>query len=296
MKMRLIGHHVLYVNGLDWTYPVNQRTIHHAKKKKMTKEIGQIDSACVLRASANAVEAAVELSEPSTFEAAVTGPDQVHWRKATHAELESMQLRGVFAMQLRGVFLAAKLPNGQRANGTKIDYTETFSPVVKYVTLRIVIAVAKHFGWTLDQLDVVTAFLYGVMKEQVFCVIPEGGFDPCLYIKIMEDQRVLILVYVDDVLVTGSSPKLIAHTKEDLKTRFEMTDSGKCAFVLGIELLNAEDGSVTLCQRRYVDDLLKRFSMSDCKAVSSPVDMTLDSFQAMQLPRSMFRFVKQLVL
>ena len=46
-----------------------------------------------------------------------------------------------------------------------IDYTETFSPVVKYATLRIVIAIAKHFGWHLDQLDVVTAFLYGVMKE-----------------------------------------------------------------------------------------------------------------------------------
>ena len=46
--------------------------------------------------------------------------------------------------------------------------------MVKYVTLRMVIAIAKHFGWPLDQLDVVTAFLYGVMKEQVFCVIPEG--------------------------------------------------------------------------------------------------------------------------
>uniref|UniRef100_A0AAV1VIC9 Reverse transcriptase Ty1/copia-type domain-containing protein n=1 Tax=Peronospora matthiolae TaxID=2874970 RepID=A0AAV1VIC9_9STRA len=90
----------------------------------------------------------------------------------------------------------------------------------------------------------------------------------------MEDQCVLILVYVDDVLVTGSSPKLIAHTKEDLKTRFEMTDSGKCAFVLGIELLDGEDGSVTLCQRRYVDDILKRFGMDDCKAVSSPVNMS----------------------
>ncbi|KAG2953580.1 hypothetical protein PC118_g24944 [Phytophthora cactorum] len=104
------------------------------------------------RASANAVEATVDLSEPSTFQEAVNGPDQVHWRKAIYAELKSMRLRGVFR--------AAKLPNGQRAIGTKwvfkikrkadgsiekykarlvakgfkqkygIDYTETFSPVV----------------------------------------------------------------------------------------------------------------------------------------------------------------------
>ena len=40
--------------------------------------------------------------------------------------------------------------------------------------MRMVIDIAKHFGWPMDQLDVVTAFLYGVMKEQVFCVIHEG--------------------------------------------------------------------------------------------------------------------------
>ncbi|KAG2948253.1 hypothetical protein PC118_g25492 [Phytophthora cactorum] len=38
----------------------------------------------------------------------------------------------------------------------------------------MVIAIAKYFGWPLDQLDVVTAFLYGIMKEQVFCAVPEG--------------------------------------------------------------------------------------------------------------------------
>ena len=48
----------------------------------------------------------------------------------------------------------------------------------------------------------------------------------------------LLLVYVDDVLVTGSSTEQIARTKTDLKGRFEMTDSGKCAFVLGIELVD----------------------------------------------------------
>ena len=44
--------------------------------------------------------------------------------------------------------------------------------------------------------------------------------------------------------------QLIACTKTELKTRFEMTDRGKCSFVLGIELLDDADGSVTLCQRR----------------------------------------------
>uniref|UniRef100_A0AAV1VJN2 Integrase catalytic domain-containing protein n=1 Tax=Peronospora matthiolae TaxID=2874970 RepID=A0AAV1VJN2_9STRA len=243
------------------------------------------------RASANAMEA-TDLAEPVTFQDAINGPDQAHWRNAVKAELKSMHLLGVFR--------AAKLPRGQGAIGTKwvfkikrkadgsvekykarlvakgfkqkygIDYTETFSPVVKYVTLRMVIAITKYFDWSLDQLDVVTAFLYGVMKEKVYCVIPEGvemdgdfdclelvkaiyglkqasrvwnetfdefvcfigfevsAFDPCLYIKVVDGHCVLVLVYVDDVLVTGSSLELIAQTKADLKTRFEMTDSGKC--------------------------------------------------------------------
>ena len=62
------------------------------------------------RASVNTVEAD-DLSEPTTFQDAVGGPDQDHWRKAIRAELKSMRLRGVFR--------AAKLPNGQRAIGTK---------------------------------------------------------------------------------------------------------------------------------------------------------------------------------
>ena len=136
------------------------------------------------------------MTEPATFQEAINSPDQVHWRNAIDAELKSMHLRGVFR--------AAKLPHGQSAIGTKwvfkikrkadgsvekykarlvakgfkqkygIDYTETFSPVIKYVTLRMVIAITKYFDWPLHQLDVVTTFLYGVMKEKVHCTIPEG--------------------------------------------------------------------------------------------------------------------------
>ena len=72
--------------------------------------------------------------------------------------------------------------------------------------------------------------------------------------------------------MTESSTDLIARTKNDLKTRFEMTDSGKCAFVLGIEIVDGLDGSVAMCQRRYVDDILNRFAIDECKAMESPVD------------------------
>jgi hypothetical protein len=249
-------------------------------------------------------------------------------------------------MSTRDVFLPTKLPVGQRTIDTKwvfkvkrkadgtidkykarlvargfkqkfgVDYLETFAPVFKYSTLRLVIAITKLLGWPLEQLDVVTAFLYGKMEELVFIRIPEGmvldgdfnclellksiyglkqasrvwnttfdefvrsigfevsKFDPCLYIKCAGDECILLLVYVDDVIVTGSSVEAITNVKTQLKDRFEMTDSGTCKFVLGIELIDNADGSVTLCQRRYIDDILKRFGMEDCKPVATPVDIS----------------------
>ena len=43
-------------------------------------------------------------------------------------------------------------------------------PVVKYTKLRMVIALTKYFGWPFDQLDAEVAFLYGLMKEVVYCI------------------------------------------------------------------------------------------------------------------------------
>uniref|UniRef100_A0AAV1VIP2 Reverse transcriptase Ty1/copia-type domain-containing protein n=2 Tax=Peronospora matthiolae TaxID=2874970 RepID=A0AAV1VIP2_9STRA len=216
--------------------------------------------------------------------------------------VKAIWCRNSDSMKLRGVFRATKLPAGQHTIGTKwgfkpkygIEYTETFLPVVKYVTLRMVVAITKYFDWTLDQLDVVTAFLYREMKEKAIYGLKQASrvwnetfhefvcsigfqvsdFDQCLYLKITSGECMLLLLYVDDVLVTGSSTVLIMRTKSDLKARFGMTDSGKCAFVLGIELVDNDNGSVTMCQRRYVEDVLNLFGMSNCKAVTSPTDIS----------------------
>uniref|UniRef100_A0AAV1TN90 Reverse transcriptase Ty1/copia-type domain-containing protein n=1 Tax=Peronospora matthiolae TaxID=2874970 RepID=A0AAV1TN90_9STRA len=289
--------------GLEESSAPDNHTTHQEEDEE-TKNADASTPSVFWRASADAIETAVDLSEPSTFEAAVSGPDQVHLREAIPKLPKGHRAIGtkwVFKIKRKADGSIDKYKARLVAKGFKqqygMDYTETFSPVVKYVTLRMVIAVTMYFGWTIDQIDVVTAFLYGVMQEQVFCVIPEGveleGSFDCLELvkaiyRLKQAPRVWNETFDEFLCTIGFqassldlflyirivSCELIASTKTELKTRFEMTDSGKCAFVLGIELLDGADGSVTLCQRRYVDDILKRFGMDDCKAVASPVDMS----------------------
>ena len=49
-----------------------------------------------------------------------------------------------------------------------LDYTETFSPVIKPATVQLVLALALNFNWPLKQLDMSNAFLHGVLTEEVF--------------------------------------------------------------------------------------------------------------------------------
>lgn len=78
--------------------------------------------------------------------------------------------------------------------------------------------------------------------------------DPRRYSKIIYGHCVLVLAYVDDVLVTDSSLELIADTKAEFKTSFEINDRGKYFFVPCIELVEGSDNSVTMWQRRCVND------------------------------------------
>ncbi|KAF1328882.1 Integrase catalytic core protein, partial [Globisporangium splendens] len=164
-----------------------------------------------------------------------------------------------------------------------VDYTETFAPVIKYVTLRmaelvfIPIPEGIEVDDKFDCLELLKAIcglkqasrVWNETFDEYVRIIGfvVSKFDPCLCIKCVAGHCVLLLVYVDDLIVTGSSSDLIAEAKSQLKQCFEMTDSGACKFVLGIELIEHEHGGVTLCQRCCIDDILKRFGMQDCKPV-----------------------------
>ncbi|KAG2760751.1 hypothetical protein Pcac1_g27388 [Phytophthora cactorum] len=97
--MKLPEDSELCVIDLDWKkqvrrIPLPLRTEQtQTKKKSIGDEDEESTPPVFWCASANPVEATVDLSEPSTFQEAVNGPDQVHWRKAIHAELKSMRTR-----------------------------------------------------------------------------------------------------------------------------------------------------------------------------------------------------------
>lgn len=78
----------------------------------------------------------------------------------------------------------------------------------------------------------------------------------------------LVAVYVDDLLITGSN---LQGFKQEMATKFEMSDLGKLNYYLGIEAIQLKDG-VILKQERYATRILEEAGMSECNAVHVPMD------------------------
>lgn len=72
----------------------------------------------------------------------------------------------------------------------------------------------------------------------------------------------VVLVYVDDLMVTGSFPNLIVTTKYDLKLKFKMKDLGEPIFFLGIEFISSRKGIVT-SQRKYTLEFIFEMGLED---------------------------------
>ena len=158
-----------------------------------------------------------------------------------------------------------------------IDYTQTFNPVIKPTTIRVLLALAVHYDWSIHQLDVSNAFLHGSLLEEVFMEQPRGfvdalrpnhvcrlhkalyglkqaprawftrlrqslvhlGFqeslvDASLFTFHHSDIHLYVLVYVDDILVTGTHSSHISTLIRTLQQEFPLKDLGALSYFLGI--------------------------------------------------------------
>jgi len=85
---------------------------------------------------------------------------------------------------------------------------------------------------------------------------------------------VVILVYVDDLLITGTSEKMIIEAKDSLHHKFKLKDLGELRFFLGIEVLRSPKG-VILNQRKYVLELIANVGLTGAKPASTPLETNL---------------------
>lgn len=97
--------------------------------------------------------------------------------------------------------------------------------------------------------------------------------DPNLYYKRDKDGMVILILYVDDLLITGDD-HLIVQCKKDLIREFEMKDLGLLHYFLGLEVRQNVD-NIILNQRKYTSDILKKFGMWNCKSMSCPMETNL---------------------
>ncbi|PWA96217.1 hypothetical protein CTI12_AA041970 [Artemisia annua] len=272
--------------------------------------------------------------EPKSFTQASKNP---RWKEAVDKELHALHLNHTWEV--------VTLPIGKRAIGSKwvfriklhsdgtvekykarlvakgytqqegTDYTETFAPVAKMVTIRTLLVTAVQQNWHIAQLDINNAFLHGDLHEEVYMELPQGyqpnttlpnpvcklkkslyglkqanrqwfsklttfllnhGFiqsfaDTSLLTYTKGNDFLALVIYVDDILLTGNNSTLINHFKHQLDITFSIKDLGQLNYYLGIEFLRNSQG-ITMSQRKYALELLHSAKVLDLKPAHIPID------------------------
>ena len=163
-------------------------------------------------------------------------------------------------------------------------------------------------------MDVKTAFLNGMLEEEIYMELPEGVMDQargdtvCRLVKaiyglkqsprpwyhkihdffitheftrsnhdcslyINYARKVVVLVYVDDLVLAAADTVNIAWIKTSLTNAFEMTDLGELRTFLGLEISRERKlRLLTLSQEKYIDKILERHGMQDARPCTTPLD------------------------
>uniref|UniRef100_A0A2N9F8N5 Integrase catalytic domain-containing protein n=1 Tax=Fagus sylvatica TaxID=28930 RepID=A0A2N9F8N5_FAGSY len=128
-----------------------------------------------------------------------------------------------------------------------IDFAETFSPVVKPPTVRLILALAVTYNWPLRQLDQT----------------------PSLFIYRSGSTVAFLLLYVDDIVLTGNNAMFLSQLIINLSKVFELIDLGPLSFFLGLQIHRSSTG-LTLTQTKYATDLLHKHHMQHCSPCKTP--------------------------
>ena len=81
-----------------------------------------------------------------------------------------------------------------------------------------------------------------------------------------------VAVYVDDMLLVGNKMNLIKEVKQQLSFKFDMKDIKPTHFILGVDIRrDKENKKLQLSRQKYIEEIMKRFNMQDCKPIKVPI-------------------------
>ncbi|GKV25863.1 hypothetical protein SLEP1_g35244 [Rubroshorea leprosula] len=114
-----------------------------------------------------------------------------------------------------------------------VDFGETFSPVARHDTIRLLLALAAQKKW-----------------------------------------KLLVSLYVDDLLVIEGDTELLQKFKAFMQNEFEMIDLGEMKYFMGMEVMQCSN-EIFVAQEKYAKDILRKFRMDKCKPIATPLAQNL---------------------
>lgn len=123
--------------------------------------------------------------------------------------------------------------------------------------------------------------LYGLKQaprawySEINSFLIKSGFvrsrsEPTLFVKRQGTDILIVILYVDDLIFTGSCKNMIEAFKDDMTRKYEMSDMGLLRHFLGMEIYQDEEKAF-ICQKNYAEKILKFFGMFGCNPVSTPL-------------------------
>nr|GEY29307.1 zinc finger, CCHC-type [Tanacetum cinerariifolium] len=166
-----------------------------------------------------------------------------------------------------------------------IDYFDTYAPVARITTIRLLLALAVIQNLVIHQMDVKTTFLNGDLDEEVYMKQPKGFVMPgnehkvCKMVKLLYrleqapkqwhqkfDEVVLSSGFhlnQSDNCVYNEFDNSVDKTKKFLSSRFSMKDMVEVDVILGMKI-KRENKGIVIIQSHYIEKILNKFNREDC--------------------------------
>ncbi|GJT40280.1 retrovirus-related pol polyprotein from transposon TNT 1-94 [Tanacetum coccineum] len=166
-----------------------------------------------------------------------------------------------------------------------INYDETYAPVARLESIRILLAYACALDFKLFQMDVKSVFLNGFINEEVYVAQPPGFIDfekPDHVYKLKKalyslkqapkacSNLIIVQIYVDDIIFGSTCQDMCDEFAKIMHDEFEMSMMGELNFFLGLQIKQMEDG-IFFNQSKYIKEMLKKFGLEESKPMKTPM-------------------------